>query len=100
MVGIRRTMKHLSIIIILILLVNCALTFLLGYNLAPTDCGLTDEQRSTLPYLIDNMEHARKTHQDIVDDPARFGNWVRGGVDHRVWVDIYEETMGILRSLE
>ena len=92
-------MKHLSIIIILILALMVAGGQAIYEARRDSNGVLTPEQRSALPYLIDNMEHARKTHQDIVDDPVRFGNWVRAGVDHQVWVDIYEETIGILKLL-
>ena len=90
-------MKHLFIIIILILAL--AVVFSIGYDLASKDCGLTDEQRSALPYLIDNMEHARDTHQDIVDDPERWSAWIKAGVDHQVWVDIYDEIIEILEAI-
>ena len=89
-------MKHLSIIIILILYAIVAILLVQAYREQPT-CGLTDEQRHALPYLIDNMEIARDTHQQFVDGNNAYSFWVE---KHQQWVDIYEEIIGILEVLE
>ena len=49
-------------------------------------------------YLIENMEIARTTHQDIVDNPDRWTNWIKAGVDHQDWVNIYGQVIEVLRS--
>ena len=53
-----------------------------------------------LDYLIDSMEVARESHQDIVDNPERYCNWLKAGIDHRIWVENYEDILEILRDLK
>ena len=55
-------------------------------------------QEIDIDYLIENMEIARTTHQDIVDNPDRWTNWVKAGVDHQKWVEIYDQVLEVLRS--
>jgi hypothetical protein len=53
-----------------------------------------------IDYLIVQMERARKTHADIVVDPAQYGNWIRAGVDHQEWVEIYDDVIEVLSNLK
>ena len=82
---------------IALILIGC---FLVGMGIgvaiggSPVDCSAPDN----LDYLIAQMEVARKTHQDIVDNPERWTNWVKAGVDHRVWVETYEDILEILEE--
>ena len=116
-------MKHLSIIIILILVTlvvggswgyyfglkrasDMWLDTLINSAIPPPPLPgerriiLSPEQCHELPYLIDNMDLARDTHQDIVDDLGRNRAWLKGGVDHQVWVDIYDEIIEILEAIK
>ena len=55
-------------------------------------------QEIDIDYLIENMEIARETHQSIVDNSDRWSNWVKAGVDHQDWVNIYDQVLEVLRS--
>ena len=51
-----------------------------------------------LDYLILQMEWARETHQDIVDNPWRHWTWQKAGVDHSEWVEIYDQVIEALEG--
>lgn len=91
-------MKHLSIIIILILLCSCS--FQLWYVLTQPISVLTPEQRARLPYLIEKLEYARNDHLWYAENPDRWYSHHRTVEWEFMWVDIYEETMKILEVLE
>ena len=55
-------------------------------------------QEIDVGYLIESIEIARETHQSIVDNPERWSNWVKAGVDHQDWVNIYDQVIEVLRS--
>lgn len=81
---------------IALVLIGC---FLVGMGIgvaiggSPANPGAPDVD---IDYLIDNMEVARDTHQDIVDDPERWSAWIKAGVDHQIWVNIYDEVIEVL----
>jgi len=83
---------------IALIVIGC---FLVGMGIgvaldgSPVDCSAPDN----LDYLIDSMETARESHQDIVDNPERYSNWLKAGIDHRIWVETYEDILEILRNL-
>ena len=52
-----------------------------------------------LDYLVLQMEWARETHQDIVDNPQRWSNWIKAGVDHGEWVEIYSQVIEVLKEI-
>jgi len=84
---------------IALIVIGC---FLVGMGIgvafgdSPVDCSAPDN----LDYLIDSMEVARESHQDIVDNPGRYCNWLKAGIDHRIWVENYEDILEILRDLK
>ncbi len=81
---------------IALIVIGCFLVGMgIGVGGSPVDCSAPDN----LDYLIAQMEVARETHQSIVDNPERWTNWVKAGVDHRVWVETYEDILEILRNL-
>jgi len=89
-----RIKMKIALIVIGCFLVGMGIGVALGGS--PVDCGAPDN----LDYLIDSMEVARESHQDIVDNPERYGNWIKGGVDHRIWVETYEEIIEVLKNMQ
>ena len=95
----RIEMKGWSVILILtgLLVVGVGIGLILGSFLFG---GVTQDTGADIDYLIAQMEVARETHQSIVDNPERWSNWFRAGIDHRIWVETYEDILEILRDLK
>ena len=55
-------------------------------------------QKIDIDYLILQMEWAKETHQDIVDNPWRHWAWQKAGIDHSEWVEIYDQVIEVLEN--
>ena len=92
---------RIALIVIGCFLVGMGIGFALGViHVTPDAIDVPEIEYITsqdIDCLIAQMEVARESHQDIVDNPERYGNRIKAGIDHRIWVEIYDEVILELR---